>query len=113
MQSVLDPVEPPRLDSKLKGLIARYIVSLTCVSSKPPQIMFPVSSLILGLLNHMHSPHFFEEQFMLYLSITHHVEPKHDQTVNDSHQVYVRLQDWALTQGFVLVVDLTDWHFTA
>ena len=26
MQSVLDPVEPPRLDSKLKVLIAAYIV---------------------------------------------------------------------------------------
>lgn len=58
----------------------------------------------------MHSPHIYEEQFMLYLSLIA-LSPKHDETVNDPHQVYVRLQDWA--QAFVLIVDLTDRHFTA
>ena len=36
MQSVLDPVEPPRLDSKLKVLIAGYIVPPKCVGTPSP-----------------------------------------------------------------------------
>ena len=36
MQSVLDPVEPPRLDNKLNALIAGYILSLTSVCPLPP-----------------------------------------------------------------------------
>ena len=41
MHSVLDPVEPPRLDNDLNALIARYILSIKCVSTpitNPPQI---------------------------------------------------------------------------
>ena len=36
MQSVLDPVEPPRLDSRLKVLIAGYIVPPKCAGTPSP-----------------------------------------------------------------------------
>lgn len=37
------------------------------------------------------------------LPITHRKEPQHGETVNDPHEGFVRLQDWAFTQGFALV----------
>lgn len=41
MHSVLDPVEPPRIVNDLKTLIARYILSIICVSTlitNPPLV---------------------------------------------------------------------------
>lgn len=57
----------------------------------------------------MPSPHIFEEQFMLYLSlISLSLNMMKPSTIHI--KFYVRLQDWA--QGFVLIVDLIDRHFT-
>ena len=47
MHSVLDPVEPPRLDNKLNALIARYILR----SRLPPHVAKPqVLSYVNGIL---------------------------------------------------------------
>ena len=37
------------------------------------------------------------------LPMTYRKEPEHGETVNDPHEGFVRLQDWAFTQGFALV----------